>query len=389
MGNLAVIGSGPVGLAVADAAIQAGFRTFMIDSRDCRSTHNAAAAFWTPFCSGLSDSDANKISSATLEFYYDTLSRIPNATCGLSVRKLKMYHARDTFMNPAWLAKPRLRFRRPSIKNTNYPIPRNAFTTHYQADSIEVSNVAEYETVVIEPFTFLPWYLNQLVGRGLEVIDFALPVRTTGDGYQQIESFVSQKEISVLVYCTGMFGLHEERFRNGLRIGDSLDPQKGVIAFLKEQPAEEDQILLYEGGPFDKDPLYWVPQVNRIALGGTVHSVALDFSEDSWEVSAREKLQILTRAFCFLPPSHKSILKRFGLNEDPNKCLENENVTWVAGVRPLNNGGPIIKKSEFLTDICTTGSHRTDVYVCTGHGGSGFTLCQDSAKTVLDLIVHK
>jgi len=64
----------------------------------------------------------------------------------------------------------------------------------------------------------------------------------------------------------------------------------------------------------------------------------------------------------------------------------NEQITWMAGVRPKLRNGPIVVESDVLSDFISSPStpYKTLVFLHYGHGGSGFTMCHDSAEQVVN-----
>jgi glycine/D-amino acid oxidase-like deaminating enzyme len=386
--HIGVVGAGPVGLALADAASTRGYPVTLIEpdlttlasdaALVCRPTHPAAAAFWTPFCSGVTPEMEAALSVKSLEFYHRILHE--HKPPGLAIRRLQQHFVANTVVFPAWSRLPQLKFRKNSKKCPHVAHEVQDFPTILQrvgTEQVRTRLEFSYSAPVVQVDRFLAWYRDYILQRpGVQLA--TAPGGMVGPsnvaGGAQWRTFLANHRIDRLVLCTGV-----GTFFGGVvsQDGEYFSPRKGVVAHLPVRPQKDSPVLLYEGGFFDVDTLYMVPLEDRYLLGGTVHAVSIDANPNSWEVTEGEKTAVLERARCFLPQRYQSLVPDVHAPE----------IKWLAGVRPvLQNCGPLVGRSQILTQFLTSPAQELEVFLNCGHGGSGFTFFQDTAAEVMDQI---
>ena len=114
-----VLGDGPVGLATAhtladnDVEVVHASSPFSEQSSSVgvnTRTWRAAAAFWTPFSSGLDTTREASLSQKTLRHYHD-LGSTEMAEAGIQLRKIVQLWVRDEGEVPDWSSFTELEFR--------------------------------------------------------------------------------------------------------------------------------------------------------------------------------------------------------------------------------------------------------------------------------------
>ncbi len=408
--HVGVVGTGPVGLATAHRLAREGFRVTLFamgaanvtrpDGLKVRETYHAAAAFWTPFCSGLNPAEERATSSLTLDFYRSILEH-PEwygtaETTGLALRTIQQHFLKHTLANlPEWRHLTPLQFR-PSKRKRFRLFHRLPAGSHSEGESSQPWRTRcefSYKAPVIQVDLFVPWY-RRLVTKSQNVSTFeaAHPMLGPRSSHPCVEAcrnywrdLLSEHRIEHVVVCTGSGTVFNGLVSPNSPQNESFQPMKGVVAHLKIRPKRIAPVVLFEGGVFDRDTLYVVPLVSRYLLGGTVHPVSQTDSDSSWQVKDGEKRDVVDRAMCFLPSCYRRVIEKSGLASNP---LSSE-IEWRVGVRPmLGNHGPVVQFSPELTEYFSPSNHpsKTDVYVHYGHGGSGFTFCHDTAARVVEAI---
>ena len=390
-----MVGTGPVGFATADRLRRAKYQVSLINSKTTlgvRRTFPAAAAFWTPFASGMTPKDEQNRSELTLNFYHDILEDpgYSMEETGIVNRQLDMHFLKDTLSHtPDWSKFPKLKFQR--LKKAPYSIFDIAKFPELKRvlrGSAEVRAEFRYETPTIQVDRFMNWYSKRLQNElHVNVIDVSFPFvgpnsLKSHEWLEQWRKLIFDHQINHLVVCVGSNTVFGDLISPHYPSEDSFNPLKGVVAHLEIRPTKQCSTILFEGGFFDTDTLYLVPLIDRYVLGGTVHSVGRRDDESSWQVQEAEKKGIIERAQCFLPKKHKNLLQKSGLFDSPM----NEQITWMAGVRPKLRNGPIVMESDVLSDFISSpkAPDKTLVFLHYGHGGSGFTMCHDSAEQVVN-----
>ena len=371
--HIGIIGGGPVGLATAEALLErfSGKEakiTLLECSVETRATFKAAAAFWTPFCTGTNEDVSAELSLDSLEYYLGVVNNPgyePKDT-GLVVRKLEMHFLENTIKNiPCWAMRRRLETQtRPNGDDyINHNINDNAFGTG--RTRCEFS----YKTPVICVDKFVPWLKSRLESIGLKVkqVDCAFS-QASNKAWEQ-----ATQEQDILVWCMGA-----QTIETGITGPDyphegAYQPKKGVVAHIPKMPKPDDPVVLFEGGRFDSHTLYMVPTVDNFVLGGTVFSVDINAGDNAWTSTQDEIEGILSRAEIFLPGFYKEVVREY------KERLESNPGMWRVGVRPMLSAGPIYRQSPKKL----LGKQSFLHY---GHGGSGFTFCHFTAKKIVALI---
>src|SRR5262249_43345780 len=122
MDTVIVVGAGPVGLATADQLADAGKQVVLVSPAADSSTpprvpplpetFRAAAAFWTPFASGVSHQREAELCQRTLEFYR-RFSNDRSQQTGVRWRTIEQLWIKEQLIAiPAWLALEGLAYRR-------------------------------------------------------------------------------------------------------------------------------------------------------------------------------------------------------------------------------------------------------------------------------------
>jgi glycine/D-amino acid oxidase-like deaminating enzyme len=383
MKKIGIIGAGPVGLAAAETLTNAGIDVCVFDvGNQGRATYRAAAAFWTPFSSGVDDASASQQSKITLEHFQKLANSTTNrsSVSGVEERQLEMNFLKGTFgLRPEWSKIPSLgtiyanlgdpylgRKLTPVLKQAGFP-PNCQFRCEMT-----------YRTPVVCVDIFIPWLKNQLSSNGVSFVpaEQALDFGSV-ESVNYWQQLINTAGVSTLVFCLGVETIAARFPLQSFRELNTFTPKKGIVAHVRHEPKAEDSIVLFEGGIFDTETLYLVPAVDRYILGGIVHTVGKPLCADDWVPSSKEKQGVLARAMAFLPEKyHHLIESELGTPENLKPNSE-----WRAGVRPVFAGGPLIGRfKETLFD-------REALY-CFGHGGSGFTFCFDSAETLLEKYVN-
>lgn len=397
--HIGVIGIGPVGLATADRLRREGYRVSLINSTQrVRSSFPAAAAFWTPFASGMTSTQEQQRSHLTLRFYREILQDpgYHSETTGIVNRQIEMRYLRDTCSHvPEWSRFTELNFKK---------LPNTPFTAFYTGgfssligifpnNRAEIRTEFKYETPSIQVDTFINWYYNRLINdRGVNSLHathpFVGPNSPIAPASRQYWTrLIKENGIDHLIVCAGTSAVLSKLVSQDYPETDSFRPLKGVVAHIGIKPSSNCNIVLFEGGFFDTDTLYLVPLVDRYVLGGTVHAVGIEDREDNWLVTSDEKRAIIERAQCFLPRKYIKVLESAGLMGDPL----NDSIKWVAGVRPKLINGPVAMESEVLSKFISSpvNDHGPLVFLHYGHGGSGFTMCHDSADQMVRLLNNR
>ena len=220
---------------------------------------------------------------------------------------------------------------------------------------------------------FQRWYREFLrTERNVEQVELAGPIsQEDSRAWEQIKSFAP----SVVVLAIGASTLYQNLWTASPK--SILEFKKGVVAFVPSAPDKSEAVLLFEGGFFNNDSLYVVPHDDGYVVGGTITDIlgAHRYRKNAWAVSELEKEGIRERAQIFLPPPIRENLRRARFWE------ESSSINWTAGVRPRLKGGPIIARSVLAEEKL-----EVPCLVHFGHGGSGFTFCQDTAKSLCDEI---
>jgi glycine/D-amino acid oxidase-like deaminating enzyme len=378
MKKIGIVGAGPVGLAVADVMLQNNLDCVVFDVHENgNATYRAAAAFWTPFSSGMHPKDATSHSEKTLEHYMNLANKgLEPKVTGIERRVLEMNFVRGTFgRRPEWINFPSLgtTFANIGDKFQKYPIGKVLMDYGYP-NFFNIRCEIKYTTVVVCVDLYIPWKKTILQDKGCVFVSAGQTLefdnKKSLDYWNQL---VSKQNVDELVFCMGIgtmsTGLPNDPFRNL----DTFVPKKGIVAHIPVSPGSEEVIHLFEGGVFDTDTLYLVPAVDRFVLGGIVHTVGNPVKFADWAATSTEKIGVINRALTFLPPKyHEMIREHLG---DPGALKSNAN--WRTGVRPMFINGPLIGK--FNKELFSKQS-----YYCFGHGGSGFTFCYDSADRLFN-----
>lgn len=394
MGKIGVVGAGPIGLSTADQLSRRGFEVVVFglqDSAIFRPTYPAAAAFWTPFCSGLDSARESLLSRASLEFYRDLRDSMGVEECahtaGVIWRRIEQHFLSDHLVLPEWssLNIGFVRARR-DLKPTEHnlkPYPR--LVQSMGSSVVKTRREFSYFAPVIQVDRFISWYRRSLVEKGVRLVDHSIPfvgpycqVANRESALRDWRALIKSESLDGLVICTGCGAIYGGAVSADHPTAGAFSPRKGVIATISTKPAPEDRVILFEGGAFEREALYMVPQIERFVLGGTVYPAGITLRDDDWTVTVEEKEGIMERAMCFLPSRYRAILR---------SAVRSRAIEWRAGVRPvLANVGPVVEFSEVLTEFVASGSLRPPVYLHFGHGGSGFTLLQDTAIRLATLV---
>ncbi len=401
MPHMGVVGTGPVGLAMAHQAKLKGFDVTLFGNDNgqalpelawrFRPTHPAAAAFWTPFCSGVTPEIEGAMSKLTLKFYHDLVKQpvvSGSKDHGVRLRVLEQHFVADHVVVPPWKDHEGLKFKRSqnTLRFTEHTVVEKCGLPSETAPQkvVRIRREFSYTAPVIQVDLFIPWYLNMLrTDLGIKYTEVShpfvgtarLPTPSIAECQSKWRELLHDHQIDYLVICTGI-GTY---FGEIVQKADNFIPKKGVVAHLPIIPPENLPVILFEGAFFDNDTLYMVPLVQRLLLGGTVHTVTQDYCDGSWEVTAAEKDAILARAKQFLPREYKRLLTPTAIDQ----------LQWQAGVRPMiSNSGPICRHSHTLSAFYQS-NDKPQIYLNFGHGGSGFTFCHDTAQLILEQIENQ
>ena len=374
MNRIAIVGDGPVGLASADQ-ISRYFDelTTQLFFSNGPATHKAAAAFWTPFSSGTNVEYDALLSKETLKFYQELIDR-GNQGTGVKIRLLKQFWLENSGTEdqlvPTWRNHNGLNFQRRPDGEDFLTLGEDPYRGR---NDWKWRCECSYSTPVIRVPDFRRWYHEFLrTERNVEQVELTCPIsQEDSRAWQQIKSF----DPSVVVLAIGASTLYQNLWKASPK--SILEFKKGVIAFVPSAPDQSEAVLLFEGGFFDTDSLYVVPHDDGYVIGGTISEVfgAHRYRKNAWTVSKLEKEGIRERARIFLPPTVKENLLHAGFWEDSNS------IKWTAGVRPRLKGGPIIARSALAEEKL-----EVPCLVHFGHGGSGFTFCHDTAKSLCNEI---
>lgn len=388
MSKIAVIGAGPVGLATADQLSKAGKEVVLVCPRGnvtqpggripIRETYQAAAAFWTPFSSGLSSAEEMNLSSVTLDFY-KRLRDETVPTTGVVWRIIEQYWQEGNLVGlPAWRALKDIHFQ-PTPYGDAYLGP---------VAGIRWRCEFSYSAPVVDVDVFRAWYLGELETRANVKVqrDWIYPLASDDSGErkqsgdQAWAKLISDEDISTLVVCTGSgssyFGMADT-----LRLpAGTITFKKGIVAHIPASPEPSERVLDYEGSFFESKTLYLVPHHKGYVLGGTVESASPTYHDADWQATDEEKNGVLERAEKFLPDSHKEKLAAAGLWSKP--------MEWRVGVRPKLSSGPRFEVAPTLArQLGTRFGRPLSAFMHFGHGGSGFTFCQDTASKIVAQIL--
>ncbi len=369
-------------------------------------TYPAAGAFWTPFSSGVTPAEEKDLSYQTLKFYTQWRGS-PRHDVGVVWRTVEQYWVQGQFQRPAWSA----------FAEINYqPLPHGDDFIENKTTGLSYRCECCYQAPVIQVARFRAWYLALLQQRPQVELITAWPypflnvashetaaagtatagAATAGTATagaatagaaaaataceQAWVDLLRQHDISQLVLCTGT-GTHYFRLYDQDKLEQTkIQFRKGVVARVAAQPGPEERVLVYEGGPFATNSLYVVPQDDGYVVGGTVHPTEFDYAARDWEVLPAERAGILERAATYLPEPCQSKLAAAGFWEHRADVA----IDWRVGVRPYLEGlGPRVVPAESIAARLEKRlARKLSVYVHFGHGGSGFTFCQDTAAHV-------
>ena len=372
MKNIAVIGSGPVGLATADTISRdSSINVFLVSTTErVPETFHAAAAFWTPFSSGVDPAMELKLSRLTLDFYND-LRNVDSGKHGIIWRRLEQYWLKNRCIVPDWKEFELLDF---NLADESMP-----FTSNGQREwRLEFS----YNAPVIEVAQFRSWYKERILSRdNVESFEMSPIIsRFEGVAGKQLERLIQQKSIDGVVLCLGAATVYLDLYDVEHLNPDAIAFRKGVVGFVPAKPMVNEPVILFEGGLFDVDALYVVPHENGYIVGGTISPAEEEYRSEDWQVSEGEISGIKARADFFLDADCKNRLSGAGF------WNETAGVDWRVGVRPvLKDKGPYVAEAQSLSQKFTRSS-GTDVkfYTHFGHGGSGFTFCHDTAQMCVE-----
>lgn len=368
MKTIAVIGTGPVGLATADILSLNSNETRVIlcspPEKEVPETYQAAAAFWTPFSSGVGIDRELDLSQKTLEFY--ERFRKDERQSGVLWRPIEQHWLSPHLVMPAWENLPPLNFER-----CGKGVRKRSF------DNLKVRKEFCYETPVINVPIFRKWYIDHLSERLNVDLETIRPIRFgfQGTELEEITPLIRKYEISSVVLCLGASTVYQNLFNPATLTPANITFRKGVVIRLDATPRDDEPVILFEGGMFDSQALYVVPHRDCYIVGGTI-SVASDaYTETDWKVNDEELAGILDRAETFLPKRCLNKLAKVGL-------LEATKSDCRVGVRPMLNGkGPHTESNLHLSQLFSDAVHSPiTVYSHFGHGGSGFTFCHDTAR---------
>jgi glycine/D-amino acid oxidase-like deaminating enzyme len=385
MEKIGVIGAGPIGLAVADVISNAGHTVNIFDvGKKGRATYRAAAAFWTPFSSGVDDISAANQSQRTLDHFKRQANRPDNDsnTSGIEERDLEMHFLKGTFgRRPEWSLIPELHTQfanlRARFKTYRFDDDHNLVQAGFPT-TCETRCEMTYKTPVICVDKYMPFAKTQLEARGCSIIavDHLLEFGTVASTSFWSDLF-RKHGVSKIVFCLGAETIAAKFPLESFGNLNSFSPKKGIVAHIHQVPVKEDRVILFEGGIFDTETLYLVPAVDRFVLGGIVHTVGKPLTESDWTALPSEKQDVLSRAMTFLPKKYQDLITK----ELGTPTHLNVKADWRAGVRPVFAGGPLIGKFNEKLLGCPA-------FYCFGHGGSGFTFCYDSANTLLEDLIN-
>lgn len=393
MTQVAVVGTGPVGLATADLLADAGHQVLLIapvadasgdaSGAPIRRTHPAALAFWTPFSSGLTGAEEIRLSQRTLEFYRGLDPQ--DEASGVRWRAVEHYWPEGTCRLPEWIRLPRLDYQ---------PLPYGNRYISYPEAPFRLRCEYSYRAPVIDVDRFCCWRLDSLAARdGIELLeDWPLPLVAAADDPSSVENHARWLElfdhhgVQAVVLCTGAGAVYDRHCDDQLLPPGRVAFKKGVVARV-DAPADAsvdaaERAVLFHGGLFDVEALCYVPHDSGYVVGGTVYPAAAQNRPADWQVEDREKAGIRQRAATFLPDDCREKLAACGFwNNDPMP-----GVAWRAGVRPmLANSGPIVAPARRLSRQWGEALGRPlPTIVHFGHGGSGFTTCCDTAALAVD-----
>lgn len=362
--RIAIIGGGPIGLMNAYVlSASRGFLVTVFDEHHARATYPKSGAFWLPFSSGASATLEQTYARPTHAFYQDLLNR--HSQTGLYERSLTSWRCRvggeDVPGNRMqWLKEIIPDYRVNEELNWTRPA-----SFHLDEDGVEVSDVAiapswSCTTIGISPEKFIGWLKHHLVSeRNVAVLDRLLT-------FDDVDTADFRSRFDAVVLCGGIRAFDPE---NRFQLNDQeLRPSKGILARVK---ARHDLTSIHEisGPPFSEYPVYFVPLVDEVVLGGTV--VATDLlNKDNLVVSAKEKSQLRSRFTKLMPAEFSDF-------------LDAPKIEWTAGIRPRLTHGPIIRLDASLSNQL-----KLPVVVNVGHGGSGFTFGIGCGGMVREILVE-
>ena len=155
MKTIAVVGTGPVGLATVDMLSRdSDVQVIMVDtSEGVPATFKAAAAFWTPFSSGVDPATELELSKLTLDFY-ENLRDAPGEQHGIIWRRLEQYWLKTHCIVPDWRVFESLDF---DLADEDQPYSKSGDREW----RLEFS----YNAPVINVTKFRDWYQKQLISR--------------------------------------------------------------------------------------------------------------------------------------------------------------------------------------------------------------------------------
>lgn len=388
-----MVGAGPVGLATADQLAQAGHEVLIVSPRahaagdarqmPVRRTHPAALAFWTPFSSGLSPVQEKRLSQRTLEFYRGIDAG--DDACGVKWRAVEHYWPAGTCRTPEWVRLPGLDYQ---------PLPYGSDYISFPEVGCRVRCEYRYRAPVIDVDRFCRWRLAELESReNIELLqDWPTPLVGVVDDQHDADAnsawtqLFEEQRIHAVVLCTGVGAVYDQHSDAERLPPGRVAFKKGVVARVQATVDPEERAVLFHGGMFDVEALCFVPHQSGYVVGGTVYPAAAENRAVDWQVQEAEKAGIRERAAAFLPDDCREKLAASEFwADDPTPGVE-----WRAGVRPmLADSGPMVAEAGQLSRQFGLALGRPlPTIVHFGHGGSGFTTCDDTAVWAVEQVAR-
>ncbi len=310
--NIIVIGAGVSGLSTAILLHDAGYEvTIWTKDLTADTTSNIAAAFWYPYLCNPRD---KAISWSKFTYQYLEKNTLGDETSGTRYIMFTEY-LKEKSPEPWW---------RPAVEVFERPAPAE----------LPEGYVDGYRTkaIVMDTSRYLPWLLNQLENRGIEIVQ------------RTISSFdeAFDEQYQVVVNCTAL-GSRE------LCDDDRLYPVRGQV--VRVEPNGFTEVVADES---DENLTYIIPRFNDIIIGGTAQA-------NDWNLKVD-------------PDDTTDILRKAGVIADEFtdvKVLEEK-----VGLRPARDEIRLEAEDK-------NGKTLIHNY---GHGGAGFTLSWGCANEVVKLV---
>lgn len=384
--TILVVGDGPVGLSTADTLANAGRQVVLAipeapttdHTDDMPRTWRAAAAFWTPFSSGVGPQLQAEYCRRSLDYYSD-LSSQERRDAGVCFRPVAEYWVKGEAEPYPWREFPGL--------ETSQASPSDPYE---YAESLDVHYRCEYRyrAPVIDVQQFRRWNIERLKRHSkVEVVTFKHPFEGGDLGTWSPGAATEWAEIlrdadaDRAVFCLGVSTVYRELSDEGALNPDIITFRKGVVAKVRAEVMPDDQVVLFEGRVFDADPLYCIPNTHGFVLGATITPAGHSFDPRDWRANDEEINAIRSRAEQLLPQGDQK--------QRLMSALENtDRVEWTTGVRPMLQGrGPVWSESRKLsTAIAELSGSGSRAYVHFGHGGSGYSFSRETAHRLAELL---